>query len=1134
MVRVMTLQSAGSRVFQFARSIVVLAALAVGVPAALMWAARERFGGALPFHGVPSPADWQLDRIVDGLTDRLTEQTVADIVIRTSLAIAWVALAVFLLTVVAEAAHMLRHGGLHLPDVRGLGLGQPAARALAAGLLVILPMFASPARVIAHGDTTLTPMPRAAAAHVAPHVDASDRAIPGPIVVGGVAERVAPTVEVADLDAPPARADDAAPRPSRVEHTAPTTAPAVAGTAYVVRPGDSVYGIASQVAGPDPEAVADYADHILEVNLGSDMGDGRRFSNAAFIDVGWTLQLPALPSVGAAAVAPTAGDSHMVEGGESLWSIADDELGDPTRWPEVYAANEGRTFDDGRTLADPDLIHPGWELAMPGAPAVTPAAAPATETVDAEPEAAAADDTSDAAADVDDVDDDDNGVADATPLPADPGWEAPAAEAAHEAPAPDIVWVDPGGASVVPVAPADPVAGATGATTAPAASVVGDGSQFEAGAVEEANGLVSLRAAAMLSGGVLTLLAARRRRQLRQAPPRAELPPPTPQEAAVERALRAVDAGERLARVDIAIRAAARSMIDQGRRVRLVMCGPDGELELFADGTVELPSPWHGEHETWWLPAATPIELLAPAARQVGAPSPTLVQLGVDEIGRDVYADLEAFQAIEIGGSAADADAIVAAIAMTLAGSALAEVVPLLSVGVPDDAFLGHRLHLPIRNPDSAFDEARRAIGATATVRTSTFELRARATSGEAWEPAVVLIGSGVDVVRPPRDRTGLAVVSAAPIEGPSSRLAPENGTWILRPAGLRLRPVGLQPADLDAVADLVAGAAAIPTIPDEDDMTLHDELRAAAAEPTTDDTIYPARDDLADQGPVRIGDATLDEGDERVPESVTASRSAPVAPVRDVADWQLLVRLLGPVDVIDRDGRAVLFERTKTLELVAWLGTHRRRSTRMGARTALWEQDVRDATFANVVSEARRSMARLVEPPAGEEWVGRSMSDLLPLHGGVVTDVEVLELALGAARLQPPDQAIVTLTPAVELIRGMPFEGAAYLWPDAEGLTSNLILLTTSAAAELAAHCLSVGDIEGVFRATGCGLAVLPGHEELIGLRMRAHARAGDLAGVRSEWETYERMINADPWSDGEPSPKLVDLRQQLLHPSR
>jgi hypothetical protein len=76
------------------------------------------------------------------------------------------------------------------------------------------------------------------------------------------------------------------------------------------------------------------------------------------------------------------------------------------------------------------------------------------------------------------------------------------------------------------------------------------------------------------------------------------------------------------------------------------------------------------------------------------------------------------------------------------------------------------------------------------------------------------------------------------------------------------------------------------------------------------------------------------------------------------------------------------------------------------------------------------------------------------------------------------------------------------------------------------------VGDTEGVFHATARGLRVLPGHEELIGLRMCAHARAGDHAAVRQEWNSYERVVNADPWSDGEPSPKLVDLRKELLHP--
>lgn len=174
--------------------------------------------------------------------------------------------------------------------------------------------------------------------------------------------------------------------------------------------------------------------------------------------------------------------------------------------------------------------------------------------------------------------------------------------------------------------------------------------------------------------------------------------------------------------------------------------------------------------------------------------------------------------------------------------------------------------------------------------------------------------------------------------------------------------------------------------------------------------------------------------------------------------------------------------------------------------------------------------MARLVSPDEGSEWLARTLTEQLPLHRGVVSDADLIESALGRARVQPPEQAIATLRPAVELIAGMPFEGTAYLWPDAEGITSNLVVLATGASSEMAAHCLSVGDIDGVFWATSKGLLVLPGHEELIGLRMRAHARAGDLAGVRSEWESYERTINADPWSDGEPAPKLVELRRTLI----
>jgi two-component SAPR family response regulator len=251
-------------------------------------------------------------------------------------------------------------------------------------------------------------------------------------------------------------------------------------------------------------------------------------------------------------------------------------------------------------------------------------------------------------------------------------------------------------------------------------------------------------------------------------------------------------------------------------------------------------------------------------------------------------------------------------------------------------------------------------------------------------------------------------------------------------------------------------------------------------------------------------------------------------------SEHDIVVGLIGPVTITDADGNPGSFERSKTIELIAWLATHREHSTRMAARTALWELDVRDATFANVVSEARRGLGRLVPPVDDEEWLARTLNEQLPLHAGVVTDADLIRERVDAATAEPPGRAIETLRPAVELVRDAPFAGTSYLWPDAEGLTSNLVLLAIGVCTELAAHALSTDDIELVFWATSRGLKVLPGHEELIGLRMKAHARAGDPSGVRCEWEAYERVIVADAWSDGEPAPKLLALRRELLDARR
>jgi DNA-binding SARP family transcriptional activator len=56
---------------------------------------------------------------------------------------------------------------------------------------------------------------------------------------------------------------------------------------------------------------------------------------------------------------------YRVRPGDSLWRIAERELGSGFRWREIYRLNEGKQFLDGRSLTDSHLIRPGWVLDLP-------------------------------------------------------------------------------------------------------------------------------------------------------------------------------------------------------------------------------------------------------------------------------------------------------------------------------------------------------------------------------------------------------------------------------------------------------------------------------------------------------------------------------------------------------------------------------------------------------------------------------------------------------------------------------------------------------------------------------------------------------------------------------------------------
>jgi hypothetical protein len=606
-----------------------------------------------------------------------------------------------------------------------------------------------------------------------------------------------------------------------------------------------------------------------------------------------------------------------------------------------------------------------------------------------------------------------------------------------------------------------------------------------------------LGTALLLSAGAMSLLEARRRRQWRAATTTARLPAPTPTAVRTEALLRVLDAPERLARLDLALRAAAAPIADQGAVVVAAVLGDRGGVCLHLRGSaVPDDERWSFDphREVWSLRPEVDIADLAAAARGVQQPCPAMIHVGAVVGGGELFVDIEAAGVLRVEST--HAEPIMRAVASSLAVSPFLEVARVFVAGLGESWLSSYRCE-PMDSADAAVEAARMALGSTPSSArgTSTFALRTSGRGGESWEPAIVvslggaLDGATLDDVHAIGCGAGLAVVTDASDDDwpPTAHwsLREEDGGHVLYPLGLVVHPVGISAAEVGAVRDLLAASEAEP------------ELHAPVV---PIDAIRP---------PVEPGEFVERE-------------------------WALMVRVMGPVEVSSSEGVVAAFERSKALELVVWLSQHRERPTRTAARTALWDLDVRDATFANVVSEARRALARASAPADDAEWIPRTLTEDLPLHHQVVTDADLLADRVAAARGLRAAEAVDMLRPGVALLGGLPFAGTGYLWPDAEGVTSSLVLLATGAAIELAQHYLALGDVEGVFWATGQGLRVLAGHEELIALRMRAHARRGDLAGVRSEWDSYERALAADPWAAAEPAAKLVNLRRELLSGER
>lgn len=315
-------------------ALLALAVLLLGVPAALAILSPVR----LPSRG----PTW------DELLGAWTRPDDGTVVWGIMTVVAWACWLVFALQVIASLSATIR--AVELPAVRGLGWMQRGATTLVTTAMLLL---TTPGTSTApgHGESM------AAAAQLQPGA-------PQP---GGSVPSSAPAGE---------RTEHRAPRPAAAEAVVPAVSdpgPDVVDIhpAVSVGQGDTLWDIAERHLGSGHRYV-----EIVGLNLGQPQADGRALTDEHWIEPGWVLRLPMdatnVPAAVLAAVpdqpdpvTPAANAEHVVVPGDTLWGIAAETLDDGDRYPEIYDLNAGVPQPDGSSLADPDLIRPGWHLALP-------------------------------------------------------------------------------------------------------------------------------------------------------------------------------------------------------------------------------------------------------------------------------------------------------------------------------------------------------------------------------------------------------------------------------------------------------------------------------------------------------------------------------------------------------------------------------------------------------------------------------------------------------------------------------------------------------------------------------------------------------------------------------------------------
>ncbi len=814
--------------------------------------------------------------------------------------------------------------------------------------------------------------------------------------------------------------------------------------------------------------------------------------------------------------APVPTRTYLVQRGDSLWRIAEQQLGDGFRWREIYELNK-------TVIANPDLICTGWSLALPtdAAQAVEPSIPATKDATPAPVESASTASSSDTAppavpsAPTTSVAATPTTELPHTPLPTVPTTAAPVETT--EVPAPTTTPIGPD-RPVQPVtsAPSSSTSSPAATTTeAPSAAGVPlwlralgftSRDQYDAWiaahpefrdapsqtpdytienspSVSLSSVAASTLAAGILAASVVRSLERRRRRILNRRPIGAAPPPRDPRLRKTEQTLRINSHPEPLRQIeciDAVLRLLTSTLVPTGITpvLLLVRATADGiELLWNAQPAIEPPAGFVTKDDsTSWRYPYPDEEALAELRHQligVAYYAEALVTLG-DTADGPVLVNLAALETLDAIGDADSIEAWTAAVQLELEAHSWATHVETSSPGraADGDARLSVALYIDDAGNAHPYIQFGAPDHAPSEWRLEIDERQAQLRNVDgAFALDVTPVGIDPDLGR--------------------------LGTHLLLHADFN-------PYDDDGSATDPQPDPEPPVAPAEDETSMQD----LDVTPTSEVVRLPASDN---------SDAELAREGRLIGTLVLPARAEP-EPALDLSDTSdetggtstgtLHVRLLGQPKVT---GWLTPPKGNRPEEIVVYLaaarpvGVHRDRLI-----DALWDGErVKPKALYNHLVAIRRH--------AGNPEIITNENSTYRLADCVQSDWDQFcALADQAAELEgrPRRECLRT---ALELVVGKPIDiaGTSYSWVSGEGVVSHIEVTVTDLASILAAEAIEARDTELAIFAARKGLLACPWLLRMYGYIIEAYAIDGNANLIEHAWREALRVAGEDDLPD-------------------